>query len=600
MEFKKKNTAKMVDGFGKSTSLAVMVIGSLMVLTLWFLISAFANGYAKEQAIGGLNRLYNNWIQMERIETQIVNTVSQNSVNIELLGYSSNADKSIALSEEIVANIDAMNELLVQMDDKTNGLIENDLVGITKDDVTSLVASHKSETEKLNTLILEMLDLFAVGDMANAQLKYEATAAQSVVVKELQTALVDLIYGAEDSLIQQRQGVVDTVGSIADVVFFVYLIALVGIIIFVMKSVTIPTKKASDTLTSIINGIENNEGDLKVRLVAKTNDEIGTLICGVNSFIEQLQNIMIKIKADSKEMHELVVTINEQVNESNESATSVSATMEQLSASMEEVSATLDEIVGGAQAILISSEEMRDNAEKGKDFVIGVKQHAIAVSSEAAESKESTVAMIDDIRDVLTTAIENSRSVEQINELTNDILGISSQTNLLALNASIEAARAGEAGRGFAVVADEIRDLAERSKNTANNIQEISQLVTDAVEKLASSANDMIAFVDGTVLQDYDKFVETADSYHNDADKMDTILQRFYEDASQLADIMKQMSEGTDGINTAVDESAKAVTSAAQSTGVLVEALVSIKQSAKRNRDISKELAEEVSRFKQI
>ena len=274
--------------------------------------------------------------------------------------------------------------------------------------------------------------------------------------------------------------------------------------------------------------------------------------------------------------------------------------MQQLSASMEEVAATLDEITTGVQEILDASNNMSQMAESGKEYVESIKERAIGVRGDAETSKATTTEMITGIRGLLEIAIENSRSVQKINELTNDILGISSQTNLLALNASIEAARAGEAGRGFAVVADEIRDLAERSKDTANNIQSISGQVTSAVEDLAKNANDMITFIDETVLGDYDKFVGTANTYHEDADHMDEILQTFYRDAQKLADTMAQMAEGIDGINIAVDESAQGVTSAAQSTGQLVEALITIKTEADANREISEDLQGEVRRFKSI
>lgn len=274
--------------------------------------------------------------------------------------------------------------------------------------------------------------------------------------------------------------------------------------------------------------------------------------------------------------------------------------MEQLSASMEEVAATLDQITAGTQEVLNAAKNMSSKAENGAEFVDAIKNRAVDVKSRAINSKDTTSKMIGDIRQLLEQAIENSRSVQKIDELTGEILNISSQTNLLALNASIEAARAGEAGKGFAVVADEIRVLADNSRDTANNIQGISAMVTKAVEELAKNADDMLRFIDSTVLLDYDNFVEVANQYHDDADNMDSILREFHEGAQSLEMTMANMTDGIDGINTAVDESAQGVTVAAQSTTQLVEALGMIKTEADTNKKISEQLQSEVKRFKNI
>lgn len=142
--------------------------------------------------------------------------------------------------------------------------------------------------------------------------------------------------------------------------------------------------------------------------------------------------------------------------------------------------------------------------------------------------------------------------------------------------------------------------LADDSCSTANNIQEISAAVMKAVMDLAKNSNDMIRFVDETVLADYDKFVDIANQYHADADHMDDILREFNHNAQELANTMSQMTDGIDGINIAVDESAQGVTAAAMSISQLVEALGTIKSEADTNQEISRQLQGEVERFKNI
>ena len=197
-------------------------------------------------------------------------------------------------------------------------------------------------------------------------------------------------------------------------------------------------------------------------------------------------------------------------------------------------------------------------------------------------------------------AVKQSKSVEQINTLTNDILDISSQTNLLALNASIEAARAGEAGKGFAVVADEIRVLADNSRDTASNIQDISQIVNAAVEKLSGSAEQMLQYVKESVLTDYDGFVDIVKQYQSDAEEMNGIFQEFAQKTSEIAGTMKQVNTGIQDISTTVEESAREISDVAGDTNNLVDALKQIKEESDINQTISGELEGQVKRFEKI
>ena len=576
------------------------IIVMLLAMTVMYLVTSVASGFAQEQALGGMNRIHNSWTQLERIELDMVKNMESNKLYANMIVWMKVPDAQKMMAENLLLGIETSDKLFEQMHAIADNLVANDLVGITYEEVSGCLHNYEAAVDVLNEQMKTVATLYLAGDEAGAAAANNGATANITAVVEAENAFDTMIATAVDNMIANRQATVDGVSSISDIMFFVFLGAAAFMVFVVNKSISAPAKNASGHLNTIIEKIENNEGDLTERIQIKSQDEVGQLVNGVNSFIAQLQGIMIKIRKEAATMNEQAATITSGINESNESASSISATMQELSASMEEVAATLDEITTGVQEILDASNSMSQMAESGKQYVEGIKGRAIDVRGDAETSKATTTEMITGIRGLLEVAIENSRSVQKINELTNDILGISSQTNLLALNASIEAARAGEAGRGFAVVADEIRDLAERSKDTANNIQSISGQVTSAVEDLAKNANDMITFIDETVLGDYDKFVGTANTYHEDADHMDEILQTFYRDAQKLADTMAQMAEGIDGINIAVDESAQGVTSAAQSTGQLVEALITIKTEADANREISEDLQGEVRRFKSI
>lgn len=216
---------------------------------------------------------------------------------------------------------------------------------------------------------------------------------------------------------------------------------------------------------------------------------------GINNFIIQLQNAMQKIRKQSEIMQSSLGLMNEEVNNSNENADNIASTMEEITASMEEISSSIEGITGNTNDIVSSINDVGNQVNEGVVIASDIKALAVGVKEETEKKKTDISDIINEKSQALSLSIEESRQISSINNLTNDILEIASQTNLLALNASIEAARAGEVGKGFAVVAEEIRQLAENSKNTANDIQGISVRVIAAVNQLMTNAQDLMNFI---------------------------------------------------------------------------------------------------------
>lgn len=376
--------------------------------------------------------------------------------------------------------------------------------------------------------------------------------------------------------------------------------ALLATLICVFQLVIIPLLKTQKEITDIIEDIDKREGDLTRRVSVHANQEVAAVGNGINVFMDKLQDIFKVIVNNSTRMESVVGEVRDSVVTSNSSVSDLSALTEELSATMEEMSANASLINTNTESVKQEVDQIAERTSEINAYTREMKEHADSMEASARENMESTGAKVNEILTVLNQAIEDSKSVNQVNSLTDDILNIASQTNLLALNASIEAARAGEAGRGFSVVATEISQLAAASQEAANRIQQINRVVTEAVGNLTEHSNGLVQYMNDSILPEFETFVDAGSAYREKATYIETSMGDFTEKTDVLKKTMTEIADSINTIAHAIEEGVKGVSSAADSTQVLVGDMEDITRHMDENQHIAADLKRETEIFKKL
>lgn len=347
-----------------------------------------------------------------------------------------------------------------------------------------------------------------------------------------------------------------------------------------------------------IYDLVHNEGDLTQKLDVRSGDELELIAGNVNELLAYIRKIMIGISSGSMRLMSTSRKMVDHVSSADESITDVSATMQEMSAAMEETTSSLNQITEAIDEIYLSVERIAGNADAGKVSSQEMESRASGANDAAAEGEKRANIETEKMAASLNEKIAKSKSVEQIEVLTSNIIEITEQTNLLALNASIEAARAGEAGRGFAVVADEIGKLAGNSADAAAKIRQVSAEVIQAVDELAEGSQQMIEFVRNSTEEGFGGLVATSENYATDANAMRAMMEQFAQTAEELRSTMDGIRESISAVNIAVEESAKGIAGVSESSVQLTGNVNDIQSEASDNNGIAEDLATEVGKFK--
>lgn len=525
-------------------------------------------------------------------------------VTIETVGYLSESTQKLTRSaySYIVAEGDATKK---SVKDNIESL-KSEIDGYMKDYEQTLDENEETAYSSYKNYYSQFLTQFGVLEKyvnTNQTVNASKLANNNLVdvCNSLESALDDMTNSeveATDHAMRQMHALAAFAKTTGGVCFVFAIGALIVAFLISTRKVVNPIVKTNKELKEISALINDNNGDLTKRVNVKSSDEIGQLAQGINQFLDILQNTIGKIVEGSKNLDNMINSVGENVTVSNDNAQDVSSAMEELSATMQEIAATIQTVNDNTESVGKNVVDIADKTGQINNYSQDMRERADSLAKSADENKRTTDEMLGNIVGTLKKAIEDSKSVERVNELTGEILNISSQTNLLALNASIEAARAGEAGKGFAVVADEIRQLADSSRDTANNIQAINEHVTSAVYQLIDNSNKIIKYIEETILADYDSFVQAGAQYNEDACYISETMQEFAEKTEKLKELMKNTVESIEGISSGVEQSANAVTSSAVSTSQLVEQMNSIDKEMSESRNTVGELKAQTDVFK--
>lgn len=536
---------------------------------------------------------------------------------------------AVQISEVSLKNVSGLAEIQKQTQDIHNlGL--SHIIAVDLDSMIQLVEKIRSQEDALEK-DLESYKIYVTPDTKKEyndikknyeELKYEcanvmafSAAGKSEDAYELANGKISKCADAIESDIESIKKIVNqdadaqrqkltsayhsSIGT-SIVTILISIAALFSAMVAVLRWVIHPLANTNREMNEIISEIDNRQGDLTRRVTITNNKEVASVGGGINAFMAKLQEIFRMISSNSRDLEGVVNEVRESVQTSNGSVSDLSALTEELSATMQDISDNASRINENTESVAGEVKSIAEKTIEINQYTKEMKEHAEAMEHAARENMDTTGAKVNNIVSVLSQAIEDSNSVNQVDNLTNDILNIASQTNLLALNASIEAARAGDAGKGFAVVASEISQLAAASQEAANNIQSINAIVITAVHNLADNANGLVEYMNEKILPEFQKFVESGGAYHDKATFIESVMADFEAKTDSLQNSMDEIANSVNTISHAIEEGVSGVVSAADSTQVLVSDMDKISKKMDENFAIAEGLKKETSVFTKL
>lgn len=373
------------------------------------------------------------------------------------------------------------------------------------------------------------------------------------------------------------------------------LVSLLAVIftVLILRSIFGPLRQ----LQTKTHELATQGGDLTAQLDVVRNDEIGQIARSMNQFIAHLRTIIVQVDDTATHVVSTSRHVSGRIGELDQDMATTSHTIENLSAGMQETAASAEEMNSSAVDMEATIHEIVSSAEANGSRAKEVDRRATSLQIVATDAKLTATQILAETKTRLEDAMVRAKAVKEISVLSDAILSIAAQTNLLSLNASIEAARAGEVGRGFAVVADEIRKLAESSRDTVEQIQDVSLSVIESVEQLNTASGEMLSFIDTKVVKDYDLFEDASIQYRDDAKLFGDAADHFATQASQLQELTANMLSVIHDVAVTVNDGAQGTQSMSEQINHSVQAFRDVHEQTSVSQQQAESLKEVLRQF---
>ncbi|MBS4189356.1 methyl-accepting chemotaxis protein [Bacillus sp. FJAT-49705] len=554
-----------------------LLFGFVSVLLLFALYSVISN-YE-------LNKINNEYSDL--IEDKVKNLLLLKNLKEDIMAESNGIRGYLLFGESIyLSDYDMASKRLNQQLDE---MVKTSKNNQNHDLINRLHDLHKEFENNANNAIK-----FKIEENEAEYMKIVHTSAKEIG-QEFDRVANELITYNEEQLIANSKNTSKNVEEAKLFVLIFNIIAFIAaftIAYFISQMITNPIIAAANAIDRVAKG-ELNIGKIKL----KNKDEIGSLIQSLNKMLYDLRKVVGQVRETSvlvsSSSEELAASAgqsslaSEQVAQiSQQNATDI----EQQLLSFRSVSTSIGEMAASIKEITSNSDEMRE-----------VTEHANGLTNNGLQSVENVVKQINEVNRTVGNATASIQGLEiRSNEISNIIgiiTSIAEQTNLLALNSAIEAARAGEHGKGFAVVADEVRKLAEESKNSADQIKQMLEMIqletSQAVNVMEEGNKQVNEGLKETEVANF-AFSQIAQEMENVTNKVEIVSSAL----GKLLTISDQIISEITNVRVIAKKSVAATQKASAATEEQLATMEEVSTSATSLANLAEELQSVVSHFK--